>query len=215
MVIAPSPKRFADLLEYSQRRAAELEAAEADDLKHNVPLNVSRAEALGKRLVGSAEQSFIREFHEDILHSSITEMHEARRGWDWSVRSYTSSRPCDRLRTRAGHSKDETCTAGTVHVMSRRYNARPHDCGKCPMDSYEPLIVHYACSRKPWQTSRESWLTLSWCHGRTDGPVCWPCQANYTRMWYNAEDRMCKALAHKAPLILPEFAACKSVIRRS
>ena len=42
------------------------------------------------------------------------------------------------------------CVPGTVHVMSRRYNARPLDCARCP-PTIDNVIYHYACTIKPWE----------------------------------------------------------------
>ena len=83
-----------------------------------------------------------------------------------------------------------------VHVLSRRYNARPLDCARCPAD-IDNVIVHYACTIKPWQRSRKEWERLSWCHPERANfthPLCEPCLIGMTQRWFGAEDRMCAAL---------------------
>jgi hypothetical protein len=201
MVIGPSLTRFGQLLEYTNRRAAHLEL---------VASNSNLSFAYGRRWLGSAEQSFLREFWEDALNASIQEPNVQRRGWNWTYASYTEPRACERQheRWRKERARGEThsvsspgvsappgtCEPGRVSVMSRRYNARPADCGRCPLESLRPLIVHYACTRKPHEEPRNNWLHLTWCRGRNDSVLCHPCLAEWTHKWYDAEDRMCDTL---------------------
>ena len=192
MVIAPSLHKFHALKQYARKRAADLEAN-----AHNETV----AAFLGRLWLGSAEQSFLREFHEDVWNISLIEPVIERRGWDWGARSYNDTgNSCKKIRKR---DKVE-CTPGIVNVLSRRYNARPLDCARCPWD-IDNVIVHYACFIKPWDKPRHDWRTLAWCRDRhgvvplgghmlRNTTLCAPCLANMTERWFEAEDRMCVTL---------------------
>ena len=231
MVIGPSAQRFGELCAYAEQRAAILHDVEVEDATK--PDGEKKAVELGRKIVGSAEQSFIREFWEDVVNASIVEPDPVRKGWDWDVRSFVSRVPCDR-RIKHYKAKHHTplgapaCTPSQVHVMSRRYNARPADCARCPSDgTYKPFIVHYACSPKPWEKTREKWASQDYCFKRVEkkvesnasssgytrerdpSPLCQPCVAEWTRRWFDAEDRMCETLSRDAPTALGRVVGCK------
>lgn len=221
MVIGPSRERYEQLLDYTRQRAADLEIVAA---------NTSLYMSYGRRWLGSAEQSFIREFWEDRLNASITEPYPTRRGWDWTHVTYRDLGTCHRQHERWRRAErgiepyipshpgvaapPGTCVPSNVSVMSRRYNARPADCGRCPMESLRPLIVHYACTPKPWEFSRDRWLSQAWCRGNS--VLCQPCLANWTKLWYDAEDRMCASfIGAGATEAARAFQPCDTVLART
>ena len=159
MVIAPAQWKFEALQRYAIATAAKLEATSAAE----------ETRALGLRYLGSAEQSFLREFYEDVMNASLVDPLEVRRGWDWEVQSYRDSGACAR-RERREKGSAGGCVAGTTNVMSRRYNARPLDCARCPA-TIDNIIVHYACTIKPWERSRPHWRRMSWCDRRDNRSV--------------------------------------------
>ena len=215
MVIGPSLQIFSAFQDYALRRAGDLREAAAHDQLHGIQ-NGSRAASLGRQIVGSAEQSFIREFWDDVMNASISEPHPIRKGWDWDVRSFVSEGTCSRRKQQHlrqhPHKPPQSCTPGTVNAISRRYNARPADCVRCPIESLKPFIVHYACSPKPWERTRTKWLQGCKKDTNVMDYFCQPCVANWTMRWFDAEDRMCNTLVQVAPTALKRFpnAACQS-----
>ena len=216
MVIAPSAWKFRALQEYATLRASQLAAAADSPDAYGW---------LSRQIVGSAEQSFLREFYVDVMNVSIVEPVSQRRGWDWDVQTYVEKSACarrqaDRLKGSARHNRStygnsESCEPGTLHVMSRRYNARPLDCARCPADM-DNVIVHYACTTKPWESSRHAWRTLSWCRGpkgNTSSPFCDPCLSRYAEHWFDAEDRMCAALKNAADQRADERPALEQALK--
>ena len=199
MIVGPDQWKFDALKAYALLTSSRLEEAkDAEKLK-----------GLGTRYLGSAEQSFIREFYEDVMNASLGDPVAARRGWDWGVQSYTDVGACRRIERR-DPTRAHGCVPGTTHVMSRRYNARPLDCARCPA-SIDNIIVHYACSIKPWERKRSHWRTMAWCHGsrnRTNDVLCEPCIGILTEGWFSAEDRMCATLrtaAESSPDVAQAF----------
>lgn len=91
MVMTPSLQRFNAFTNYAERRAAELLAT--TDTKAAMSIKLS--------LIGSAEQSFLREFYKNELNTDFTGPHPNRGGWSWQHRPL--ARPGQR----------------TAHVMSR------------------------------------------------------------------------------------------------
>ena len=193
MIIGPSKAKYDGLQRYAHERAVEMAA---------IPqANESERERFGRFLLGSAEQSFLREFYEDRMNASISSANESRRGWDWDTVTFVESGPCKRHVRR-----DPTwqgCVPAPVHVLSRRYNARPLDCARCPAD-IDNVIIHYACTIKPWQRTRSDWEGLKWCKpdmragGNVTHPLCEPCLIGLAQRWFSAEDRMCAELSRAA-----------------
>ena len=91
MVVTPSLQRFDAFTKYAERRAAELLAT--SDTKAAMSIKLS--------LIGSAEQSFLRDFYKNELNTDFAGPHPDRRGWSWEHRRLA----------RAGQT--------TAHVMSR------------------------------------------------------------------------------------------------
>ena len=157
MVLEPSRQRFRSLVEYSWR---------VNQQAHRL-----------RALLLDADQSLLINFFKDVLNLSITANPVEREGYDWTQRSF-------RDRT---HCKGDTRCGGTVHIMSRRYNARPGDCDRCP-SSYRPKIIHFACAMKPWRHSMSKWQAVargSWRQCGADPYVCSPCIGNLTLRWYS------------------------------
>lgn len=202
MIVGPDQWKFDALKAYALLTARRLQNAEDAKIAFasasaftSASAAADHVRAIGTRYFASAEQSFIREFYEDVMNASLVDPVAARRGWDWGVQSYTDVGACRRVEHR-----DPTrarCLPGTTHVMSRRYNARPLDCARCPA-SIANIIVHYACSIKPWERKRSHWRTMASCDrssNRTEyNPMCEPCLGNLTEGWFHAEDRMCATL---------------------
>ena len=234
MVIGPSRTRFTGLLDYMREVDASLTA---------VAHNESLSSTWGRRWLGSAEQSFIREYWDDILNASIGEPAPERRGWDWAYKTFTHPSACRRqgLRWRQRQATPSSpllspgiasppgqCVPSPVSVMSRRYNARPLDCVRCPA-TLRPLIVHYACFRKPWNGPRgENWTASSSCrstsrsnHSSKDGSlpapstICNNCIRQWTQPWFDAEDHMCDALeAATGPAAISAWKAIPTCVKR-
>ena len=76
MVMIPSLQRFNAFTKYAERRAAELLAT--TDAKAVKSIKIS--------LIGSAEQSFLREFYKSELNIDFTGPHPNRGGWSWEYR---------------------------------------------------------------------------------------------------------------------------------
>lgn len=76
MVMTPSLQRFNAFTKYAERRAAELLAT--TDAKAARSIKIS--------LIGSAEQSFLREFYKSELNIDFTGPHPNRGGWSWEHR---------------------------------------------------------------------------------------------------------------------------------
>lgn len=157
MVLKPSHERFSDLVAYSWRMNEKVDRLRA--------------------LLSDVDQSFIINFFKDVLNISITASPLERDGYHWTQRSFRDRTHCKR------HMK----CGGTVNIMSRRYNARPGDCDRCPA-SYSPKIVHFACAIKPWWHSIKKWQDVargSWHQCGSDRYVCSPCIGNLTLKWYS------------------------------
>jgi hypothetical protein len=186
LVLGPTAERFAALTSYAVRVQHSLRLA-------NESADPTVYSKRATKYLGSSEQSFIRSFFADEENVSLVAAHEVRAGWNWTVRTYVEPTVCDLRRKR-----DPThhCVPGTAHVMSRLYNARPMDCARCPGGgAYEPKIVHYACTLKPWQRTRHAWAARSWCHGSAEPAVsCAPCLSRLAERWYVAQERACEAL---------------------
>ena len=81
MVITPSLRRFAAFTRYAELRAAELSATADTKAAMSITLAV----------VGSAEQSFLREFYLNELNTNVAAAHPNRSGWSWGYVSLARS----------------------------------------------------------------------------------------------------------------------------
>ena len=86
MVMTPSLQRFNAFTKYAERRAVELLAT--TDSKAALSIKLS--------LIGSAEQSFLREFYKNELNTDLAGPHPNRGGWS----SGSTGRWLDRVSAR-------------------------------------------------------------------------------------------------------------------
>lgn len=159
MVIGPSRARFDEMVAYAKARANGAAVGRAQRL----PLRQSRQRSVRRQplheLLVDQEQSFLAEFYADVHGINIEADAPERAGHEWTWRSFVDTSLCVGRDTR-----DISPCGGVVHIMSRRYNARPGDCNKCPA-SYRPSLVHFACAAKPFQrysikASRRYWEAM-------------------------------------------------------
>lgn len=160
MVIRPSERRFTRMVRFLGAVAAEMASTS----------EASKRDILRRKYFGSSDQSFIREFFTTVLNAAVASGHKARAGYNFTVVSY-----------RHGIGSNP----GRVNVASRMYNARPFECERCPA-SFRPKIVHYACSRKPWQHSGDRFCRHT---------LCDTCERRWTEKWFIARWRVCRQLS--------------------
>ena len=203
MVVTPSLQRFAAFTEYAERRAAELLAT----------TNTKVAMSIKLSLVGSAEQSFLREFYQNELNTHFAARHPNRIGWSWEYRllprfGQTTAHVMSRVYI-FSRSRTRACVvaakASRSHLAcTQRYNARVMDCSRCPA-SLNASILHFACTLRPWDRPRVWWANQTRCvdHGGRRRGICAQCVSVWVERWFEAEAQMLQGLAAQGVLVKP------------
>jgi hypothetical protein len=198
MVVGPSTKLFLRMSAFAQHRAAGGAVGRAERLGIRRGRQNAAHRAPLEELLVDQEQSFLSEFFADEYGVNIEADAPERAGHDWTWREFADASLCDK--GVAAATAQRTC-GGRVRVMSRRYNARPGDCDRCPSD-YQPKLIHFACAAKPLHrhgvdASQRYWESVRANASRVCGrgnTVCSSCtaesQLGYLAALQRAEDLM-------------------------
>ena len=198
MVIRPSSQRFEQLSSYAFRRAARLGAMEDSAARQRASVS----------LLTYPEQTLLKEFNVEVLNATLTLASQSRsqKDFNWSWKPFEQRCGC------TGSRSHRRCgCASTAAIMSRRYNLRPADCGKCPASlapkarrraAHTPSaparhvgrtgvlqVVHYACSAKPYHKPADWWKRMG---SRAGASALDQCVSRWTLHWFEAQERACQ-----------------------